>query len=135
MVYVMTYYSATRKSMATDNVFAYFCLAIDPISVVGLCYLVSDQNAYWIDGETEVCEYIISDHTFTRCAVRILYLQKRAARILLNADFSTPSVFLFSKLKWIPVFDLIKLRKILLLFNILLNPNAPSCFKTKFKFL
>ena len=67
--------------------------------------------------------------------LRILRLQKRAARIIFNADLLTPSVLLFSKLKWIPIFDLIKLRKLLLLFNILINPNAPLCFKDRFSFL
>ena len=57
---------------------------------------------------------------------RILRLQKCAACIILDADYSTPSVLLFSPhLKFIPIFDLIKFRKLLLLLNILINPNAP----------
>ena len=67
--------------------------------------------------------------------LRLLRLQKRAARILLEADFSVPSVNLFSKLCWLPVFTLIKLKKLLLLFNILINPSAPQCFKQKLIFL
>ena len=39
---------------------------------------------------------------------------------------------LFSKLKWLPIFDLIKLRK---LFSILNNPDAPLCLKRKFNSL
>ena len=67
---------------------------------------------------------------------RILRLQKRAARIILDADYSTPSVLLFSpQLKFIPIFDLIKFRKLLLLLNILINLNAPPSFKLMFKFL
>ena len=66
---------------------------------------------------------------------RLLLLQKRAARLLLNADFSQPSVSLFSKLKWLPIFDLIKLRKLVLLFTILNNPDVPLCFQRKFNFL
>ena len=66
---------------------------------------------------------------------RLLLLQKRAARLLLDADFSQPSVSLFSKLKWLPIFDLIKLRKLVLLFTILNNPDAPLCLKRKFNFL
>ena len=62
-------------------------------------------------------------------------LLKRAARLLLDADFSQPSVSLFSKLKWLPIFDLIKLRKLVLLFTILNNPDAPLCLKRKFNFL
>ena len=40
-----------------------------------------------------------------------------------------------SKLKWLPIFDLIKLRKLVLLFTILNNPDAPLCLKRKFNFL
>ena len=66
---------------------------------------------------------------------RLLLLQKRAARLLLDADFSQPSVSLFSKLKWLPIFDLIKLRKLVLLFTILNNPDAPLFLQSKFTFL
>ena len=66
---------------------------------------------------------------------RLLRLQKRAARLLLNDDFFQPSVNLFSKLKWLPIFDLIKLRKLVLLFTILNNPDAPLCLKRKFNSL
>ena len=66
---------------------------------------------------------------------RLLLLQKRAARLLLDADYSQPSVSLFSKLKWLPIFDLIKLRKPVLLFTILNNPDAPLCLQHKFNFL
>ena len=58
---------------------------------------------------------------------RLPLLQKRAARLLLDADFSQPSVSLFSKLKWLPIFDLMKLRELVLLFTILNNPDAPLC--------
>ena len=66
---------------------------------------------------------------------RLLRLQKRAVRLLLDADFTQRSVTLFSKLKWLPIFDLIKLRKLVLLFIILNNPDAPFCLKLKFNFL
>ena len=45
------------------------------------------------------------------------------------------SFMLFSKLKWLPIFDLIKLRKLVLLFTILNNPDAPLCLKRKFNSL
>ena len=66
---------------------------------------------------------------------RLLRLQKRAARLLLDADFTGPSVSLFSKLKWLPIFDRIKLRKLVILFTILNNPDAPFCLKRKFNFM
>ena len=66
---------------------------------------------------------------------RLLLLQKHAARLLLDADYSQPSVSLFSKLKWLPIFNLIKLRELVLLFTILNNPAAPLCLQRKFNFL
>ena len=68
-------------------------------------------------------------------ARRLLRLQKRAGRILLDADLSQASISLFLKLNWIPVFDLIKYRKLFLLFIVLLNPNAPKCLRNRFQFL
>ena len=67
--------------------------------------------------------------------LRLLRLQKRAGRILLDADLSQASISLFLKLNWIPVFDLIKYRKLFLLFIVLLNPNAPKCLRNRFQFL
>ena len=55
--------------------------------------------------------------------------------ILLDADLSQASISLFLKLNWIPVFDLIKYRKLFLLFIVLLNPNAPKCLRNRFQFL
>ena len=66
---------------------------------------------------------------------RLLRLQKRAARIILDADFSQSSVSLFSKLKWLPIFHLIKFRKLILLFSIVNNPDVPLCLKQMFNFL
>ena len=65
----------------------------------------------------------------------IIRLQKRAARIILDAEYSTPSVLLFLQLTYIVIFDLIKFRQFPLLLNILINPNAPPSFKLMFNFL
>ena len=67
--------------------------------------------------------------------LRLLRCQKRAARILLNADFSVPSVSLFSRLNWIPIIDFVKCRKLQLLFSTLLNPDSPSSLRRSFSFL
>ena len=88
-----------------------------------------------------IARAVRTDYDFSRTDIvfnllsRLLLLQKRAARLLLDADFSQPSVSLFSKLKWLPIFDLIKLRKLVLLFTILNNPDAPLCLQRKFNFL
>ena len=67
--------------------------------------------------------------------LRLLRLQKRAGRILLDADLFQASISLFLKLNWIPVFALIKYRKLFLLFIVLLNRNAPKCLRNRFQFL
>lgn len=54
---------------------------------------------------------------------------------MIDADLSQASISLFLKLNWIPVFDLIKYRKLFLLFIVLLNPNAPKCLRNRFQFL
>ena len=69
LLQIIQYYSVTRICVTTDNVFAYFCLAIDPISVLGLRQDKQSYNGYWIMTETKVCEYINSGHTFARRAV------------------------------------------------------------------
>ena len=83
--------------------------------------------------------FIYCSSTWGNCSnyllSRLLLLQKRAARLLLDADYSQSSVSLFSKLKWLPIFDLIKLKKLVLLFTILNNPDAPLCLQRKFNFL
>ena len=85
------------------------------------------------------CETLYCSSAYGNCSnyllSRLLLLQRRAARLLLDTDYSQPSVSLFSTLKWLPFFDLIKLRKLLLLFTILNNPDAPLCLQRKFNFL
>ena len=54
----------------------------------------------------------------------------------LMPDFSPPSVSLFAEVKWLPIFDRLKQKKLVLLFTILNNPDAPAlCLKRKFNFL
>ena len=67
--------------------------------------------------------------------LRLLRLQKQAARLILGADWHQPSVSLFAELKWLPIFLLVNLRKLVLLFNILNNHEAPTCLKQSFHFL
>ena len=62
-------------------------------------------------------------------------LQKHAARIILSADYTKPSVDLFSELNWIPIADLVKCKKLQLLFSIVVNPDAPVFLRQKLDFL
>lgn len=64
----------------------------------------------------------------------LLKLQKRAARIILQTSCETPSVILFHELKWIPIVNLIKMRKLLLVFNVLKN-KAPYHLFNLFEFI
>ena len=50
---------------------------------------------------------------------RILKLQKRAARTILDCDMSVPSDFMFSSLKWMPFSDRVKYQKCILMFKII----------------
>ena len=46
--------------------------------------------------------------------LRLLRVQKRCARLILDASFSDNSVELFSKLGWLPIDDVIRIRKLCL---------------------
>ena len=54
----------------------------------------------------------------------IVKLQKRAARLILDADFSTPSAILFQELKWISFSDIVKFHQLSLVFKCI-NKIAP----------
>lgn len=50
---------------------------------------------------------------------RILKLQKRAARIILHADFNTPSSTMFAELGWLPVHKRLKYNKAVFIYKAL----------------
>ena len=54
----------------------------------------------------------------------IVKLKKRAARLILDADFSTPSTKLFQELKWISFSDIVKFHQLSLVFKCI-NKIAP----------
>jgi hypothetical protein len=56
---------------------------------------------------------------------KILKLQKRAARIILRADFNTQSQMLFEKLEWLSVYNRINYHKATLMFKCI-NNLAPE---------
>ena len=47
----------------------------------------------------------------------IVKLQKRAARLILDADFFTPSANIFEELKWIPFSDIVKYHQVSLVYK------------------
>ena len=47
----------------------------------------------------------------------IVKLQKKAARLILDADFFTPSANLFTELKWIPFSDIFKYHQVSLVYK------------------
>jgi hypothetical protein len=59
---------------------------------------------------------------------RITKLQKRAARIILDAPFFTPTQQLFDSLNWLPFIDRISYHKLILVYKIL-NNKAPDYLK------
>ena len=48
---------------------------------------------------------------------RVLKLQKKAARVILNEDLGTPSVELFRRLKWLPFYENAKISKCILAYK------------------
>jgi hypothetical protein len=46
---------------------------------------------------------VVWDSCNINCHQRLLKLQKRAARIILDVDKRTPSIELFNKLNWLPL--------------------------------
>ena len=56
----------------------------------------------------------------------ILKSKKRAARLILEQPIDVRSIVLFRILDWIPVFNLIKMRKILMVFNTLKTSWPPD---------
>lgn len=57
------------------------------------------------------CKYVVWTSCDKHCLNRVLKLQKRAARVILDADCQASSVKLFNKLNWIPFFEHAKLTK------------------------
>lgn len=60
--------------------------------------------------------------------LRLLKVQKRCARLILDASFSDNSVELFSKLGWLPIDDVIRMRKLCLMYKIV-KGCCPQYFK------
>ena len=56
---------------------------------------------------------------------RLLRLQKRCPRMILDANFGDNSVMLFTKLGWLPIDDIIRTRKLSLLHKIY-NSRGPE---------
>ena len=84
------------------------------------------------------CLILITDVLFEVTAVPILKinLQKfknRAARLFLDRDFSTPSAFLFSELKWMPFPDRVIYQKALQMYKTI-HGGAPEYLSTPFTF-
>ena len=65
---------------------------------------------------------------------RVLRLQKRAARIILDADSQASSVKLFNKLKWIPFYEQAKIAKCCIIYK-RLQGHVPAYLKTLLNFL
>ena len=67
-----------------------------------------------------------------RCLNRVLKLQKRAARIILDADSQASSVKLFNKLKWIPFYEPAKIAKCCIIYK-RLQGHVPTYLKSLLK--
>ncbi len=68
-------------------------------------YLKKRQRETYYNGiikPTMMYGSMVWDNCSSDCVQTILKLQKRAARIILDADRSTPSITLFNTLNWLP---------------------------------
>ena len=79
-----------------------------------------------------VIDYVNVVWTTCDCLNRVLKLQKRAARIILDADCQASSVKLFNKLNWIPFFEQAKLTKCCIIYK-LLQGHLPTYLKSLLK--
>jgi len=61
---------------------------------------------------------------------RVLKLQKRAARIILDADSQASSVKLYNKLEWIPFYEQAKTVKCCIIYKRLQGHHVPAYLKT-----
>ena len=66
------------------------------------------------------------------CLNRVLKLQKRAARIIVDADSQASSVKLFNKLKWIPFYEQAKIAKCCIIYK-RLQGHVPTYLKSLLK--
>ena len=67
----------------------------------------------------------------TAHCTRILKLQKRAARIVLQGDIMTPSEFMFRELNWLPFYKRVNYHKCVLMYKPL-NNIAPDYLTERF---
>ena len=63
----------------------------------------------------EYC-FTVWGNTKNENLLRLLRVQKRCARIILDASYSDNSVELFSELGWLPIDDVIRMRKLCLMY-------------------
>ena len=90
-----------------------------------------------------IARAVRTDYDFSRTDIvfnslsRLLLLQKRAARLLLDADFSQPSVSIFFQTQMAAYFRPYKTKKTCTFIQTLFlnNPDAPLCLKRKLNFL
>ena len=66
--------------------------------------------------------------------IRLLRIQKRCARLILDAKFTDNSVKLFTKLEWLPIDDTICIRKLYLLHKIC-SGHCPDYFSPYIRYL
>ena len=65
---------------------------------------------------------------------RVLRLQKRCARLILDADTHENSVKLFNKLDWLPIDDIIRIRKLCMLHKIN-QGHCPAYFNNYIEYI
>ena len=65
---------------------------------------------------------------------RLVQVQKRCGRLILNATITDSSVELFDKLGWLPIDDIIRVRKLCVLHKVS-QGHCPKYFSSYFKYV
>ena len=65
---------------------------------------------------------------------RLLRVQKRCARLILDATINDSSIELFDKLGWLPIDDIVRVRKLFMLHKIS-QGHCPEYFSSYFKYV
>ena len=72
-------------------------------------------------------------HSSSEILTRMLKLQKKSARYILDADYSYPSKALFTSLKWLPFINRVQFNTAILMYKFV-NGKRPMYLKNMFQF-
>jgi hypothetical protein len=90
-------------------------------------------NAYILPHLDYCCT--IWGHCSSELLSQIIKFQKRAAKIVLDKSFDSPSNVLFKGLNWMSFDQRIMYKKAILMYKSINEPSFPNCMKNKFQMI